>query len=175
MAGCGWRVRRSSSRALAAYGWLGGPWLLVIPLLLLPDVSAVGYLRDPRVGAFTYNLVHNWAFGLGLFAVGLAAGSTPIEILGTVAIAHTGMDRAVGYGLKLPDLLPGHPPRPHGPATSRYRWWLSLAARQGGAAKGGAEHRSERTQRCVSEERRRQRGDGSSWRAASVIESLEMP
>ena len=87
---------------LAAYGWLGGPWLLVIPLLLLPDVSAVGYLRDPRVGAFTYNVVHNWAFGLGLFAVGLAAGSTPIEILGTVAIAHTGMDRAVGYGLKLP-------------------------------------------------------------------------
>ena len=50
---------------LAAYGWLGGPWLLVIPLLLLPDLSAVGYLRDPRVGAFTYNLVHNWAFGLG--------------------------------------------------------------------------------------------------------------
>jgi hypothetical protein len=87
---------------LAAYGWLGGPWLLVIPLLLLPDVSAIGYLRDPRVGAFTYNLVHNWAFGLGLLGIGLATGSTPIEILGAVAIAHTGMDRAVGYGLKLP-------------------------------------------------------------------------
>ena len=87
---------------LAAYGWLGGPWLLVIPLLLLPDLSAVGYLRDPRVGAFTYNLVHNWAFGLGLLAIGLAASSTPLEILGTIAIAHTGMDRAVGYGLKLP-------------------------------------------------------------------------
>jgi Domain of unknown function (DUF4260) len=87
---------------LAAYGWLGGPWLLAIPLLLLPDLSAVGYVRDPRVGAFTYNLVHNWAFGLGLLAIGLAAGSTPLEILGTIAIAHTGMDRAVGYGLKLP-------------------------------------------------------------------------
>jgi hypothetical protein len=87
---------------LAAYGWLGGPWLLVIPLLLLPDVSAVGYLRDPGVGAFTYNLVHNWAFGLGILALGLAVGSTPIELLGTVAIAHTGMDRAAGYGLKLP-------------------------------------------------------------------------
>src|SRR6476646_1765616 len=87
---------------LAAYGWLGGPWLLLIPLLLLPDVSAIGYLRDPRVGAFTYNLVHNWAFGLGVAAVGLASGSMPIEILGSVAIAHTGMDRAVGYGLKLP-------------------------------------------------------------------------
>ena len=114
MAGCGWRARRSSSRALAAYGWLGGPWLLVIPLLLLPDVSVIGYLRDPRVGAFTYNLVHNWAFGLGLLAVGLASGSAPIEILGTVAIAHTGMDRAVGLRAQAPDVLPGHPPRPHG-------------------------------------------------------------
>ena len=70
---------------LAAYGWLGGPWLLLIPLLLLPDVSAVGYLRDPRVGAFTYNLVHNWAFGLGLCrGRPRRPGSTPIEILGTV-------------------------------------------------------------------------------------------
>ena len=49
---------------LALYGWLGGPWLLVIPLLLLPDLSAIGYLRGPRVGAFTYNVVHNWALGL---------------------------------------------------------------------------------------------------------------
>jgi hypothetical protein len=86
---------------LALYGWLGGPWLLVLPLLLLPDVSAVGYLRGPRLGAFTYNVVHNWAFGLGLLGVGLALGAVPISVLGAVFIAHVGMDRAVGYGLKL--------------------------------------------------------------------------
>ena len=60
---------------LALYGWLGGPWLLVLPLLLLPDVSAVGYLRGPRLGAFTYNLVHNWALGLGVLGIGLASGT----------------------------------------------------------------------------------------------------
>ena len=87
---------------LALFGASGGNWLLVIPLLLLPDISAVGYLAGPRVGAFTYNFIHNWAFGLGLIAVGLASGSTSVEILGTVAIAHAGMDRALGYGLKLP-------------------------------------------------------------------------
>ena len=87
---------------LALFGWLGGPWLLAIPLLLLPDASAIGYLRGPRVGAFTYNLVHNWAFGLAVLGIGLAAGSLAIELLGAAAIAHTGMDRAVGYGLKLP-------------------------------------------------------------------------
>jgi hypothetical protein len=87
---------------LAMYGWLGGPWLLVIPLLLLPDLSAIGYLRDPRLGAVTYNVVHNWALGLGVLGMGLASGIAPVAIAGAVLIAHVGMDRAAGYGLKLP-------------------------------------------------------------------------
>jgi Domain of unknown function (DUF4260) len=86
---------------IALYGWLGGPWLLVLPLLLLPDVSAIGYVGGQRLGAFTYNLVHNWAFGLGLLGIGLASAMLPISILGAVCIAHVGMDRSVGYGLKL--------------------------------------------------------------------------
>ena len=86
---------------LALYGWLGGPWLAVLPLLLLPDVSMVGYLRGPRLGALTYNVVHNWALGLGVLGLGLASGATPVSILGAVLIAHVGMDRALGYGLKL--------------------------------------------------------------------------
>ena len=87
---------------LALYGWLGGPWLLVIPLLLLPDLSAVGYLRGPRLGAFTYNVVHNWALGLAVLGAGLATDIAPVSIAGAILIAHVGMDRAVGYGLKLP-------------------------------------------------------------------------
>ncbi len=86
---------------LALYGWLGGPWLIVLPLLLLPDVSAVGYLRDARLGAITYNVVHNWALGLTVLGIGLATGLAPIGIAGAVLIAHVGMDRAAGYGLKL--------------------------------------------------------------------------
>jgi hypothetical protein len=87
---------------LALYGWLGGPWLAAIPLLLVPDASAVGYLRDARLGAFGYNLVHNWAVGLGVLGLGLATDSTAIAVAGAILIAHTGMDRAMGYGLKLP-------------------------------------------------------------------------
>jgi Domain of unknown function (DUF4260) len=86
---------------LALYGWLGGAWLLVLPLLLLPDLSAVGYLRGPRLGALTYNVVHNWALGLALLGIGLATDIAPIAIAGAVLIAHVGMDRAAGYGLKL--------------------------------------------------------------------------
>ncbi len=86
---------------LALYGWLGGSWLLVLPLLLLPDLSAVGYLRGPRLGAFTYNLVHNWALGLAVLGLAVATNSVPCAIAGAILVAHVGMDRAVGYGLKL--------------------------------------------------------------------------
>jgi uncharacterized protein DUF4260 len=87
---------------LVLYGHLGAPWWLALPLLLLPDVSAIGYLAGPRTGASVYNAVHNWAFGLVILGIGLAADIAPIAILGAIAIAHVGMDRAVGYGLKLP-------------------------------------------------------------------------
>jgi hypothetical protein len=92
----------ASIAGLVVYGQLGGPWLAVVPLLLLPDLSAVGYLRGPRVGALTYNAVHNWATGLALLGIGLVTGVTLVAILGAVFITHVGMDRTVGYGLKLP-------------------------------------------------------------------------
>lgn len=87
---------------LALFGWLGGPWMLAIPLLLLPDLSMLGYLRGPRLGALTYNAVHTWAPGLVVLGIGLVADATPVAIAGAILIAHVGMDRAAGYGLKLP-------------------------------------------------------------------------
>jgi Domain of unknown function (DUF4260) len=85
----------------ALYLWFGAPWFLLIPLLLVPDVSMVGYLHSPKTGAFTYNLFHNWATALIVLAVGLWVPSFPVTIAGTILIAHVGMDRALGYGLKL--------------------------------------------------------------------------
>jgi hypothetical protein len=85
---------------LALYGWLGGSWLVVLPLLLVPDLSAVGYLRGPRLGALTYNVAHNWALGLAVLGLGLVTDLAPIAIAGAVLVAHVGMDRTAGYGLK---------------------------------------------------------------------------
>jgi hypothetical protein len=82
------------------YAQGGGDWLLFLPALLLPDVGLLGYLRGPRFGAFTYDLVHNWAVGLAVLGAGIALGSTPVWLAGAILIAHVGMDRAVGYGLK---------------------------------------------------------------------------
>ena len=61
-----------------------------------------GYLVNPRVGALTYNAVHNWVLGLGVLGLAAAIGNAPLAIAGAVLVAHVGMDRALGYGLKLP-------------------------------------------------------------------------
>jgi hypothetical protein len=87
---------------LVAFGTLDGNWLFVVPLLLLPDISAAGYLIGQRTGTVTYNAVHNWAFGLAVLGIGIWLAVPAVQIGGVVLIAHVGMDRAVGYGLKLP-------------------------------------------------------------------------
>ena len=88
--------------SLALYGSLGGSWLLLIPLLFLPDVSMVGYLRGPALGSTLYNVAHSWATGLLVLGAAAMLRSGELAMLGAVLTAHTGMDRAVGYGLKYP-------------------------------------------------------------------------
>jgi hypothetical protein len=87
---------------LAIFGAAGGTWLFLVPLILLPDLSAVGYLAGPRVGAFTYNLAHNWAPGLIVLGLGAWLASSALVLAGAILVAHVGLDRAAGYGLKLP-------------------------------------------------------------------------
>jgi hypothetical protein len=93
--------------AALALGWVvwrafdGDPvWFL--PLLLVPDVSMVGYLRGPRLGAMTYNLAHNWFTAGVVFALGAALEINWLAMAGTILVAHTGIDRLLGYGLKYP-------------------------------------------------------------------------
>jgi hypothetical protein len=88
---------------LALFGASGGNWLFIIPLLLLPDISAAGFVAGSRVGTFTYNLVHNWAPGLVILALAVLLASPGLELVAAILIAHVGMDRAAGYGLKLPN------------------------------------------------------------------------
>jgi hypothetical protein len=87
---------------IAVFGRLGGDWPWLVPAILLVDVSIVGYLRGPRVGAIIYNLAHQWAVALALLGAGLALNLPILALVGAVVIAHVGMDRALGYGLKLP-------------------------------------------------------------------------
>jgi hypothetical protein len=99
-------LRIEGAAALLAGGWIyltqGGPWLLLVPLLLAVDISMAGYLRGPALGATLYNIAHNWALGLAVMAIGVVMGSPIALAAGGVLVGHVGMDRAAGYGLKYP-------------------------------------------------------------------------
>jgi hypothetical protein len=99
-------LRLEGLAALAAGAALfiaaGGPWLLLLPLLLVVDVSMAGYLAGPRPGAALYNLAHNQAVGLAVLGAGAVTGVTPLVLAGAILLAHSGMDRLAGYGLKYP-------------------------------------------------------------------------
>jgi hypothetical protein len=88
---------------LTAYAASGSSWLLFIGLLLVPDLSMLGYLAGPRIGAMSYNAAHLYAWPALLLA-GWGAGLAVWTLApGLVWAAHIALDRALGYGLKEPD------------------------------------------------------------------------
>ncbi|MEQ1943591.1 DUF4260 domain-containing protein [Mesorhizobium sp. VNQ89] len=86
--------------ALVAYQLSGGSWWLFAILILAPDLSMLGYLAGPKVGAWCYNAVHTWLAPVALWLVGMAAGSLLVVHLAIILAAHIAIDRALGYGLK---------------------------------------------------------------------------
>jgi hypothetical protein len=88
--------------AVALYGHLGAGWWLFVVLLLAPDLGLVGYALGPVVGARTYNLTHTLSVPLALGAAGLILQAPTVAAIALIWVAHIGMDRAVGYGLKYP-------------------------------------------------------------------------
>jgi hypothetical protein len=87
---------------VAVYVAQGGPLIWLIPLVLAVDISMAGYIRGPRAGALLYNVAHNQALGLLVLGLGLATGNAAVTLLGAILVAHVGMDRLAGYGLKYP-------------------------------------------------------------------------
>lgn len=99
------RLLRAEGAALFAgaawaFGTTDQSWWLFAALLLLPDLFMLGYLRDARTGAAVYNLGHTTLAPLALLAVGWAVSSPVALAVAFVWLAHIGMDRALGYGLK---------------------------------------------------------------------------
>ncbi|GCE49909.1 uncharacterized protein DUF4260 [Thermosporothrix hazakensis] len=88
--------------ALLFYGMRGGNWLLFLLLLFVPDLSMLGYLAGARVGAIIYNLIHAYVLPLALLAFGLIGNNTLLALLALIWLAHIGLDRVLGYGLKYP-------------------------------------------------------------------------
>jgi hypothetical protein len=88
--------------AVSLYFEAGYEWWLFLALLLVPDVGGLGYLLGPRLGAAVYDTTHLEAFPVALAVLGVLVDNDLCVKLGLIWLAHIGMDRAVGYGLKYP-------------------------------------------------------------------------
>lgn len=83
-----------------AYARSGQSWWAFAGGLLLPDLGMVGYLANTAAGAVFYNAVHTETPPILLLCSGFARGDTRLTAVALVRLAHIGMDRMLGYGLK---------------------------------------------------------------------------
>jgi hypothetical protein len=84
---------------LSGYFALSDGWVTLAIFALAPDVAMLGYIFGPRAGARLYNAAHTYLAPALLAAIGLWAFPALLPIA-CVWLAHIGIDRALGYGLK---------------------------------------------------------------------------
>src|SRR5262245_58081371 len=100
------RIQRSEGAlifiaSIWMYHLANGNWLLFAALLLVFDVSMVGYLKNPKLGALVYNIGHSLVVPGAIAVYSLVlTGSVPAWLY--IWFAHIGLDRMFGYGLKEP-------------------------------------------------------------------------
>jgi len=78
----------------------GSIWMFVV-LLLVPDIGILGYAtKNNRVGSYIYNVFHTYSFPTALGAFTFFFGPKILVLISLIWLAHIGMDRLFGYGLK---------------------------------------------------------------------------
>jgi hypothetical protein len=86
--------------AVIYFTYLHGSLVLFLLLFFVPDVGMLGYVRSIRAGAKIYNLFHTTVFPLSLLLIGWFARNEWCLQMALIWLAHIGMDRALGFGLK---------------------------------------------------------------------------
>lgn len=76
-----------------------------MPLFILPDVSIIAYLANARIGAIVYNAVHTYVGPLALGGYSFETGHQTLLLFALIWIAHIGLDRLLGFGLKYPTVF----------------------------------------------------------------------
>ena len=89
--------------ALIAFGVLGQPWWLLPAGILVPDIAMSGYVAGAPFGAHMYNLAHTTLLPAIILGVGYWQADRLIMALALIWLAHIGLDRLLGTGLKYND------------------------------------------------------------------------
>ena len=85
---------------LAAFLYLKQSVWIFAGLFLVPDLSMAVYFAGPKSGAIAYNIFHSTIGPLLLAIFGLLWGELFAQVVACIWLAHIGIDRALGYGLK---------------------------------------------------------------------------
>ena len=86
--------------ASVAYSKFGLGWGTFALFFLTPDLSFLGYLGGPKIGAVSYNLAHSYVGAGACLVASLVLPAPTLLAAGIIWFAHIGFDRALGYGLK---------------------------------------------------------------------------
>ncbi len=76
-----------------------GSWLVFALLFFVPDLSFLD-LSNARLGAQVYNAAHSYMAPVALLTLGFGLASPLTLSIALIWLAHIGIDRALGYGLK---------------------------------------------------------------------------
>jgi len=108
--------------SLAAFASLGVSWCWYAALILVPDLSAIGYAGGSKLGSWCYDLVHTYVGPAALGVIGYLIGQPVVMAVAAIWFSHIGFDRLIVYGLK----FAGIPKDTHLSRTigSHYRNWF---------------------------------------------------
>lgn len=86
--------------ALFFYFFLDFPFAWLILLILSIDVFMLGYIVNKKLGAHIYNIGHMLLIPTAILIISLLFNVEWLLMLSLIWIAHVGLDRFFGYGLK---------------------------------------------------------------------------
>ena len=83
-----------------AFYFLDFSWWWFIGLFLVPDIGAIGYVFNNKIGAFLYNVFHHQGLAILFWLVGIHLHFQVLQLIGVILFSHSAFDRILGYGLK---------------------------------------------------------------------------
>ena len=89
--------------SIILFNQLDYAWWIFPACILLPDLSMIGYLANPKTGARLYNFFHHKLVAITILIFGFWLNNSLLSLAGVILFGHSAMDRIFGYGLKFTD------------------------------------------------------------------------
>ena len=89
--------------SIILFNQLDYAWWIFPAFILLPDLSMIGYLANPKTGAWLYNFLHHKLVAITILILGFWLNYSLLTLAGVILFGHSAVDRIFGYGLKFND------------------------------------------------------------------------